>query len=533
MSRRGRIGALGRLAGGFPRWLATPVRFEDSRRRVMEGVEQREESFLGVLERGVFAAPNSPYGRLIAHAGLEPEGVRSLVREGGLEGALEHLREAGVGLTLEEFRGLRPIVRPGLELAVRPSDFDNPLVRPLHLGGTGGSRGKARRVLFDLDHRGAQADQHALFLESFGLRGRPSAVWRPVPPGMAGVAGVLAGAKVGQPLERWFSQTPLTPRHGRADDYALTLLLLGLSRLAGRPLPTPEHVPVAQAVRVARWLEGHVRAGRPAFLVTTASSGVRICHAARDHGLDLAGSFFRLGGEPLTPAKARAIRAAGVEIAGNYSMTEIGRIGVACATPATVDDYHVALNKLAVIAGEGSPGTVRPLLFTTLSPSTPKLLINVDAGDDGLLEQRGCGCLLGELGLTLHVSRVSGREKFASDGVHFLGAELLELVDDVLPNRFGGGPTDYQLVETEVDALPAIQVIVSPRVGEVDPVAVIETVLDTLRNGAGHRGPMADVWRDADSVRVVRREPYETAQAKILPLHLVEPELALDADVRP
>jgi hypothetical protein len=521
VTSRQRIGALARLVGGFPRWLATPVRFDDCRRRVVEGVQQREESFLGVLERGVFALPHSPYRRLMAHAGLEPEDVRRIVRDERLEGALERLRAAGVGLTLEEFRGLRPIVRPGLELAVRPADFDNPLVRPLHLGGTGGSRGKSRRVLFDLDHLSAQADQHTLFLESFGLRGRPTAVWRPVPPGMAGVVGVLSGMKVGQPLERWFSQTPLTPRHGRADDYALTLLILGLSRLVGRSLPAPEHVPVSEAVRVARWLDGHVRAGRPALLATTASSGVRICHAARDHGLELTGSFFRLGGEPLTPAKAQTIRATGVEIAGNYSMTEVGRVGIACTTAAAVDDYHVVLHELAVIPGDGSPGAARPLLFTTLSPSSPKLLINVDVGDDGLLEQRDCGCLLGELGLTLHVSRVSGREKFASDGVHFLGAELLELVDDVLPRRFGGGPTDYQLVEVEVDALPAIQVVVSPRVGEVDPEAVVATVLVALRNGAGHRGPMVDVWRDADSVRVVRREPYETAQAKILPLHVV------------
>ena len=520
MTRRDRVGALVRLVSGFPRWLATPVRFEECRRRVERGVREREANFLGVLERGVFAVPHSPYGRLMAHAGLESEDVRRLVYAEGLEGALEQLRAAGVGLTLEEFRGLRPIVRPGLELAVRPGDFDNPLVRPLHLGGTGGSRGKSRRVLFDLDHRTAQAEQQTLFLESFGLRGRPTAVWRPVPPGMAGVAGVLSGAKVGQPLERWFSQTPLTPRHGRADDYALTLLLLGVSRLVGRPLPRPEHVPVVEAVRVARWLDSHVRRGRPALLATTASSGVRICHAARKHGLDLTGSFFRLGGEPLTPAKARAIREAGVEIAGNYSMTEVGRVGIACAKPTAIDDYHVTLHRLAVIPGDGSPGTARPLLFTTLSPSSPKLLVNVDVGDDGLLEWRQCGCLLDELGLTLHVNGVSGREKFASDGVHFLGAELLELVDDVLPGRFGGGPTDYQLVETEVDALPAIQVVVSPRVGDVDSEAVVATVLEALRSGAGHRGPMADVWRDAGAVRIVRREPYETAQAKILPLVL-------------
>ena len=67
MTRRQRIGALARLVGGLPRWLATPVRFVDCRRRVVEGVQQREASFLGVLERGVFALPHSPYRRLMAH----------------------------------------------------------------------------------------------------------------------------------------------------------------------------------------------------------------------------------------------------------------------------------------------------------------------------------------------------------------------------------------------------------------------------------------------------------------------------------
>jgi hypothetical protein len=211
-------------------------------------------------------------------------------------------------------------------------------------------------------------------------------------------------------------------------------------------------------------------------------------------------------------------------------MTEVGRVGLACAAPASVDDYHVVQHQLAVVPGEGPPGVPGPLLFTTLSASSPKLLVNVDAGDDGLLEQRECGCLLGELGLTLHVTGVSGREKFASDGTHFLGAELLELVDHVLPRQFGGGPTDYQLVETEVNALPAIEIVVSPRVGDVDSGAVVEAVLGALGSGASHRRPMAEVWRDAKSLHVVRREPHETAQAKILPL--VQRQLALDADVR-
>ena len=33
---------------------------------------------------------------------------------------------------------------------------------------------------------------------------------------------------------------------------------------------------------------------------------------------------------------------------------------------------------------------------------------------------------------------------------------------------------------------------------------------------------MADEWRQGDTLRVVRRAPYETGSAKILPLHVRE-----------
>jgi hypothetical protein len=33
--------------------------------------------------------------------------------------------------------------------------------------------------------------------------------------------------------------------------------------------------------------------------------------------------------------------------------------------------------------------------------------------------------------------------------MNFLGTDLLRLIDEVLPARFGGAPTDYQFVERE------------------------------------------------------------------------------------
>src|SRR3546814_9924555 len=47
---------------------------------------------------------------------------------------------------------------------------------------------------------------------------------------------------------------------------------------------------------------------------------------------------------------------------------------------------------------------VSPLLCTTIDPLFPRLLLNVESGDYGYLSRRGCGCLLGKAGLSLHRS---------------------------------------------------------------------------------------------------------------------------------
>jgi hypothetical protein len=90
----------------------------------------------------------------------------------------------------------------------------------------------------------------------------------------------------------------------------------------------------------------------------------------------------------------------------------------------------------------------------------------------------------------------------------------------VLPARFGGAPTDYQLVEEEVDGLPKVSVVIRPRVGDVDDNEVVSTVLASL-GSEPHNRLMAEVWRDGDTLSVVRREPYVTPAAKILPLHIL------------
>jgi hypothetical protein len=149
------------------------------------------------------------------------------------------------------------------------------------------------------------------------------------------------------------------------------------------------------------------------------------------------------------------------------------------------------------------------------------MMLNVESDDYGVVEERDCGCPIGELGLRLHLHAIRSYEKLTSEGMNFVGTELLALVEEILPGRFGGGPADYQLVEQEVDGLPKVSVVVSPRIGPVDDTAVASTVLEALGSGPGYRDMMARLWRDGDTLRVERREPHQTGQAKILPLHVL------------
>src|SRR4029079_17716597 len=129
--------------------------------------------------------------------------------------------------------------------------------------------------------------------------------------------------------------------------------------------------------------------------------------------------------------------------------------------------------------------SVDALIYTTILPSSPKLLINVESGDYATVSSRACDCPMGRLGFTTHLSQIRSYEKLTSEGVTFLGTELLRLIEEVLPKAFGGAPTDYQLVEAEESGFSRILVVASPALGALDEGAVVQCVLETLRHYPG------------------------------------------------
>ncbi len=104
--------------------------------------------------------------------------------------------------------------------------------------------------------------------------------------------------------------------------------------------------------------------------------------------------------------------------------------------------------------------------------------------------------------------------------MNFLGDALIRIVDELLPERFGGGSTDYQFREEERDGLTHVRLLVSPRLGPVDEQAVVDTVLAALADSGRPPRMMASVWRSAQTLEVVRAEPIVTEGSKIMPLHV-------------
>ena len=526
-SARDHLTAFGRYLRELPESLRDQVDADGARRLIAQKLASRESRFLDLLDRGVYANPGSPYRALLGAAGIELGDVETLVAERGLEPALESLRDAGVYATLDEFKGRAGLERDGVSMPLGDGDFDNPLIAGHYWGVTGGSRGTSRRVAVDLRRFRTEAAGQVLFREAFGLDGRPFGIFRVIPPSRAGLNNYLYQVKSGGSVDRWFNPYR-PPRDLENLSFRLfTAYTLRTGRRLAGGIRRPEYCPPEQMGRVAGWLSECRRRGKPAVLDAQAGLAIRVCRYAEAEDVDISGTFFRVGGEPLTPTKAAVVVEQGAEIVCHYAMAEVGRIGWACADGDALDDVHLTSDKLVVtrhqLQPDGEGPAVGALSFTTLDPVTSKLLINVESGDYADLGQRECGCPFGELGMTTHISRIRSYEKLTTEGNTFLGSDLYALVDEVLPARFGGGPTDYQLVEEELSGKPVVSVLVSPGVGDVESAEVLSTVYGFLRERPQNR-LMADFWAQGDAVRVVRREPHMTRAAKILPLHIGSPD---------
>ena len=509
----------------LPGFVRAPITVEQARAAVERRLAEREAALLRFARGALLAAPRSPYPRLMRLAGCEPGDLDALVRDRGLEGALAELRAAGVYFTFEEFKGRAPVVRHGREVAVSPADFDNPFLSHFYGGSTSGSTGAATRVNTDLDHLALETEHRLVALWAHGLARAPWAIWRPTLPAGSGINNVLRGARMGNPPLRWF--TPLGPGDLRPRlKYRLaTRATLAIGRAAGAALPRPEHVPLDQGIRIARWMAATRDAHGACWLNTTVSGGLRVAIAAREAGLELRGTTFMVAGEPATPAKAQGIRASGAALFTDYGMAEAGRLAMGCASASEVTDVHVLTDTYAVIPWERvvthTGERVASFHVTAWHPSSPKLLLNVEFDDYGVVEERSCGCPLGELGLRVHLRDIHSYGKLTGEGVTLVGSEMVRILEDVLPARFGGSTLDYQLVEEEDGrGFTRLLLVIGPSVDVVSEGDVRDVVLAALSRSSVAADVAGAFWRRAGTLQVRRGTPYTDARGKQPAIHV-------------
>jgi hypothetical protein len=522
------------LAFNLRGFLSSTIDLEESQKIIADGLRNREQNFLTLVQKAVYQNPASPYIKLLQMAGCEFGDMESMVKKEGIEATLKKLLANGVYVSLEEFKGTKEAVRGNQRFRFTDSDFDNPFLTRSMEHSSGGSRSRGTKILMDFDRYVFHAAHNSVALSAHGISGRPIVIWMPILPSGAGMAATFWLAKAGNLPVKWFSplqskaiKPPLAKR-------LATYYVVYASRLFGATFPNPEYVSFEQAYRVADYLAELLKKGQGCVIWTFANSAVRVSQAAIEKKLDLSELTFIVGGEPLTRAKAREIETTGAKVLSVYVVVEVGLIGFGCAGQAVAsDDIHHCKDIHAIIQHrrEVSAGTapVDAFLFTSLQHKAPKIMINVESGDYGVMETRRCGCGLEELGLTEHIYNIRSADKLTGEGMTFIGTDLLRIIEEVLPGQFGGSSSDYQMVEEENErGYTSLSVLVNPAVGEIDESRLVQTILTELSKGDDTQRMMAEMWSQGKVLRVKRRRPFVTAAGKLLPLHIrvgkTEPE---------
>jgi hypothetical protein len=509
------------------RFLRHRLTMDDARRKLRDGMDHREENFLQIVERSIYGYPRSPYLALLKMAGCELGDLRALVRQRGLEGALRELRDAGVYTTYEELKGRKPIVRNRFTLPVTARDFDNPFARRDFDIRTGGSTGLAQSVNQNLDSIADEAPFRRLMFQAHGIFDAPLVLWSGFLPGV-GFRAVLSSALMQQPIQKWFAPSGWRDSRYWYKYSPASLYMIGCLHALGYRVPFPQIVRIDRDHVVARHLHQLCRTNPACVLHATVSRALRVCLAAREQGLDLTRLVIWAGGEPATPAKIEQIRQSGARFISSYAMKEAGLIGYGCPNTTDATDVHLQQNTLALFSHphkiESSNFTVPAFNITTLLNTASKILLNAQIDDYGIVEDRACGCEMGMHGCTTHLRDIHSYSKLVGEGVTLIGNEMIQILEQTLPARFGGSSLDYQLLEQEDErGLTRLYLLISPRVEIRDE----QQVLAVMHQALSASSPMADaartMWQHASTLQIRRQEPILTATGKLLPLHIQRP----------
>jgi hypothetical protein len=376
-----------------------------------------------------------------------------------------------------------------------------------------------------------------LIQEAQGLGGAPRVGVRGPLPESPGFGGSLRGARQGRLPERWFAPVLDPPRPPELRFRLAHHYVMTVARLCGVRMPRPEPIRMDEVATIARWARDAAARAGASIVDCTPSMALRIVEAADQEKIDLAGVVFRTNGEAMTAAKRGHIERSGARVIIDYQISGLSGVGYGCLEPADANDQHVLIHHLAVIQSRREVGAtaVEALLYTSLLPHAPRVSLNVESDDYGVLEDRRCGCPLEALGLYTHVRGVRSFRKLTAEGVTLVGSDMEHVLESVLPARYGGSALDYQLAEEEDErGFTRIVVRVAPSIELRDEAELIRTVLEGLARTSISADLAGRLWNQAGAIQVRREAPVVGGGGKLMPLHLTPrtPGTSHQADAR-
>jgi len=509
-----------RFFGHLPFYLHRRLTLDEARRLQAQRLHNRRRRLIDRLRNDIFNRPGSVYSQLFRHAGCELTDVENAINKDGMEATLHRLFLAGVYLTVDEFKGRKPIQRGSLLIQIDPDHLRSPRASYHLTGSSGGSRTTGTPVLMDMRFIRDCASNCMLALHAWGDDGWIKADWES--PG-AGARFRIVKFSAIDPPQAWFTHVrpddPSLPSVTRWNTHAMRLA----GWISGRPFPAPTYAPLSDPSPAVDWLSSVLASGRVPMLFGLTSSVVRLCLNAIDNNVNIEGARFMIGGEPCTQARLDTIRRAGAIPIPRYGSMETGAVAYSCPNAEHCDESHLLTDMHVVIqAGDTNPAALPPptLLLTVLHPRSPFLMLNLSMGDQAEITSRPCGCPLYDLGWTSQLHTIRSFEKLTGGGVTFLGTDVIPLLEEFLPARFGGQPTDYQLVEEESESgQPILRLMVHPSLGPLDEAQIAEAFLSQLATGPAPAARMIQMWRDSNTFHVSRRPPVVSRAGKILHLH--------------
>jgi len=527
-----------RFVEGFRRFAEQRMTPDEALAKANDSIRKRvlarEENFLSFVEKGIFQYACSPYLKLLERKRIQFNDLKTWVGNDGIERALRTLENEGVYFTVDEFKGKVPVVRNGIEFWCQEGMFDNPFLSYVYEVRSGATRSAGTRVRIDFDYLHQRSLYDALFLNMHGCLKAPIANWFPIFPGAPGINSSLRFADIGNPVQRWFSQVPEDQLNVNWEKKWGTKLIFTLGKLHGCRLAEPEYVGLDDALKVAEWAAAALQQHENCVVYTFASSAVRVCIAAAEKNLNIKGTKFLVTGEPLTPQKRTEIEAVGGAPVPVYGLSEAGVIAAGCNQSHPQSDHcHLYKDTTAIISHrQNVPHSdlfVESYLFTSLLYESPKILLNVGMGDYGEISSESCACVFGQVGFDACLNNIRSYEKLTGEGVTFVDTDFIRIVERDLPERFGGRSTDYQLVEKEDSrGMTHLQLLVSPRVGEIQETEVLDRFLNLLRRAEASPDSWSqsgtEMWKQSNMLQIVREFPVPTVSGKIMPFFVSKPK---------